>query len=171
MGTSDNQPKSVKRLAKSLLVVIVSFAVFACGFATLVLLFGKELKCEIFPLIYILAFLPLISFIVFPLVAKAKVIDLAEAIDSNQKTLEKILEKLECPENTTKIMNEMGLLTKKIIDFNSIKFKEAEDFHNNLKTDTIREIRNLMENSSSKKTMEEIKEILELFSKINLGNR
>jgi hypothetical protein len=174
MNTSDDNSKLVKRLAKSLPMIIFLFIVFACGFATLVLLFGNEgLECKIFALICFLAVLPLIGFIVF-WVAKAKVIDLAEAINSNQKTLEdiqKILEKLKCLENTMDIINEIRLPMKKIIDSNSTKFREEEDFRNKLKTDIINEIHNLMENSSSKKTMNEIKEILELFSKINLGNK
>jgi glucan phosphoethanolaminetransferase (alkaline phosphatase superfamily) len=122
MNTSDDHSKSVKRLAKSLPVIIFLFIVFACVFATLVLHFSNEgLECKIFALICFLAVLPLIGFIVFFWVAKAK------AINSN---------------------------------------KNEADFRENLKTDIMNEMRPLME-----KTMEEIKEILELFSKINLGKK
>jgi predicted house-cleaning noncanonical NTP pyrophosphatase (MazG superfamily) len=123
MCTSDNQPKLEKRLEKSLLVIIVSLAVFACGFATLVLLFGKELKCEIFPLICFLAVLPLIGFTGF-----------------------------------------LGLVMLHYIK--SFNFKNEEDFREKFKTDIKNEIRSLMD-SNSKKNMEGIKEILEVFSRIN----
>lgn len=64
METSDL--KLVKKLAKSLIEVIVSLAVFACGFATIVLHFSKNgIEPNVFDLIYCIAFLPLIGFIVF----------------------------------------------------------------------------------------------------------
>jgi hypothetical protein len=56
----------------------------------------------------------------------------------------------------------------------SFNFKNEEDFRRRLKADIMNEMSPLMEkaiNSSSKKTMEEIKEIFELFSKINSGNK
>jgi len=64
METSDT--KSVKRLTKSLIGVIVSLAVFACSFATIILYFSKDgIEPNVFELIYYIAFLPLIGFIVF----------------------------------------------------------------------------------------------------------
>jgi len=63
MEKSDS--KSVKRLAKILIGVIVSLEVFACGFAAIVLHFSKERFENMFGLICYLAFLPLIGFIVF----------------------------------------------------------------------------------------------------------
>jgi len=63
MERSDS--KLVKRLAKSLIWAIVSLEVFACGFAAIVLCFSKNWLVNVFDLIYYLAFLPLIGFIIF----------------------------------------------------------------------------------------------------------
>jgi len=101
METSDT--KLVKRLTKSLMGIIISLAVFACGFATLVLHFSKEgLETNIFVLICCLAGSSLIGLlIVFPFVAK-KLMKLSEATDSTikeavekiQKLLKEILEQI-----------------------------------------------------------------------------
>jgi biotin transporter BioY len=57
--------KSVKKLAKSLLVSIGFFVVYVCGFATLVMHFGKDLNDKVFILVCILAFFPLLVFFGF----------------------------------------------------------------------------------------------------------
>jgi len=58
METPDS--KLEKRLVKSLLKVIVSLVIFACGFATLVLFFGEKIKGHdsFIVLIFLLALLP-----------------------------------------------------------------------------------------------------------------
>jgi len=70
MGTSDDNSKLVKRFAKNLMGVIVLLAVFACGFAAIVLHFGENIKthdCLILLLIFILALLPLITICILSL--------------------------------------------------------------------------------------------------------
>jgi len=54
--------KSVKRFAKILIIIPAIFVVFTCGFATLVMQFGKELEPSVFALVCCLAGLPLIVF-------------------------------------------------------------------------------------------------------------
>jgi len=56
--------KSTKRFAKTLLAIIIVFAVFACVFATIVLYFGKEFICDISGLICCLAASPFIVFLI-----------------------------------------------------------------------------------------------------------
>jgi len=60
--------KSVRRFAKSLVLITVLFAVFACGFAAVVLHFNKstEINSWFIALIYILSIFPLIVFLSFP---------------------------------------------------------------------------------------------------------
>jgi len=41
-------------------LIIALLAVFACGFATIILFFGKGIEDKVFYLIYVLAFLPII---------------------------------------------------------------------------------------------------------------
>jgi hypothetical protein len=63
--------KSVKGFVKSLLLVVSFFIVFSCGFASLVLYFGQgnsQVLPEVPCLIWFLAGLPLIVFLVFLIV-------------------------------------------------------------------------------------------------------
>jgi len=95
MATPDDHLKLVKRLANSLIGIIVSLAAFACGFAAIVLYFSDEgLETDLFMLICFLASLPLIGllltligFIVFLLVVKANTIvsNLKKAVKEIQK--------------------------------------------------------------------------------------
>jgi len=88
METSDS--KLEKRLAKSLIGVIVSLAVFACGFATIVLHFNKGgFETKVFVLICYLASLPLISFIAFLLKIKNTNFTTEKTMEENQNLSKK----------------------------------------------------------------------------------
>jgi hypothetical protein len=66
METPEIYSKLVKKLAKTLPVIIFLFIVFACGFTAIILLFCncKGLECNIFKLICFLASLPFIVFFI-----------------------------------------------------------------------------------------------------------
>jgi hypothetical protein len=120
METSEIHSKSIKRLAKSLPVIIFLFIVFACGFAAIVLHLSKDgLENNVFWLICGLAGLSLIGFIVFLLVAKAKI----KARSSNPK--QQILER----------MNDIKKISEEISEQYKIKNsirKKAEEESNKI---------------------------------------
>jgi len=56
--------KSIKRFTKTLFAVTAVFAVFSCGFAAIVLYFGKDFELDIQPLIFYLSISPFIVFFI-----------------------------------------------------------------------------------------------------------
>jgi len=112
MEMSDS--KSVKRLAKSLIWVMVSLEVFACSFAAIVLFFSKEGPVNVFDLIYYLALLPLMGFIVFIIflwIAKIICSNSKKAIEETQKPSKNINS---IKEIVKEIQNQLGKMHEQL---------------------------------------------------------
>jgi len=162
-----NNLKIVKKFAKNQFLIIALLAVFACGFAALVMHFDNYIEDKVFKLLCFLAFLPLMSFICF-FIGSIGFILLHYAKSFNFEKENVFLEKFK-----TDIINEISSLKEKAINQEKItELTKTMEANSEKTTELINIIKSAQTAGlDTQKTINYIKEILELALKINLENK